>query len=368
LAYYFKFCGFIYVFFFDWHYCFRVCVYLIYILSFKSFYMSVLFLLVAFLVSVYLILRGSDWVTDSSTHLAKHLGTSNLAVGLLVISLILSLPELVIAVTSILKGHPALGFGASIGSVIVNIGLIVGISALVRPMRVPRIMVTRDMIFMVVVSIIVVALGLEDRVLSKADGFVLILLFVPYAINVYEQERGLTQSERHFKTEKMTEALEMYGEYTVEHKPKFGLKYFILGVFVLVLGSEIFVRVLLELASLMKLPELLIGVTLGAIGPSIPNLAASLGAARKGVEELVVSETIGSNMFTLLITIGVIAVLSPLAIDDMTAIVTIPALLLVTFILLVAMLKGHVRRRDGLLLLLIYVGSVMAEFIFRINS
>jgi cation:H+ antiporter len=266
-----------------------------------------------------------------------------------------------------LKGHAALGFGASIGSVIVNIGLIVGISALIRPMRVPRIMVTRDMIFMVVVSIIVVAMGLEDQVLSRTDGFVFLLLFIPYVINVYEQERNLTHSERRMKTEKMTEALEMYGEYEVDHKPKYGVKYFLLGAFVLIVGSEIFVRVLLELSSSIGLPELLVGVTLGAIGPSIPNLAASLGAARKGVEELVVSETIGSNIFTLLITIGVIAVINPLVIDSMTVMVTAPALLLVTFILLVAMLKGHVRRRDGLLLLLVYVGSVMAEFIFRIN-
>jgi cation:H+ antiporter len=92
-----------------------------------------------------------------------------------------------------------------------------------------------------------------------------------------------------------------------------------------------------------------------------------LGAARKGVEELVISETIGSNIFTLLITLGVIAFLSPLSIDETTAKITAPALLLVTFILLVAMLKGHVRRRDGLLLLLIYICTIMAEFIFRKN-
>ncbi|MFH1126001.1 MAG: sodium:calcium antiporter [Candidatus Altiarchaeota archaeon] len=330
--------------------------------------MSIIFLILLFFLSVYLILRGSDWITDSSVHVARHLGTSNLAVGLIVISFMLSLPELVIAIDSIIKGHAALGFGASIGSVIVNIGLIVGISALVRPMRVPRIMVTRDMIFMVVVTIVVVAMGLEDRVLSRTDGFVFMLLFIPYVINVYEQERSLTHEEKKVKTEKMAEALETYGEYAVHHKPKFGLTYFLGGVFLLIVGSEIFVTVLLEFSSFMKLPELLIGVTLGAIGPSIPNLAASLGAARKGVEELVISETIGSNIFTLLITIGVIAVLSPMALDDMTVMITAPALLLITFILLIFTLTGRIRRRDGLLLLLIYLGTMMAEFIFRTNG
>jgi cation:H+ antiporter len=330
--------------------------------------MFLIFNLALFLISVYLILRGSDWITDSSTHVARRLGTSNLAVGLLLISFLLSLPELFIAVSSILKGHAALGFGASIGSVIVNIGLIVGVSALVHPMRVPRIMVTRDMIFMTVVSIVVVAMALEDRNLSRTDGFVFIMLFIPYVINVYEQERSLSHEERKIKTEKMAEALETYGEYAIHHKPKFGLNYFLLGIFILLVGSEIFVRVMLNLASFMNLPELLVGVTLGAIGPSIPNLAAALGAARKGVEELVVSETIGSNIFTLLITVGIIAFLNPLSIDDVTARITAPALLLVTFILLISTVKGHVRRREGLLLLLVYIGTIMAEFIFRRNN
>ncbi|MFH1055921.1 MAG: sodium:calcium antiporter [Candidatus Altiarchaeota archaeon] len=321
--------------------------------------------LVLFLFSIYLIMVGSDWITDSSVHVAHRLGTSKLAVGLIVISFLLSLPELVIAVSSIAKGHAAFGFGASIGSVIVNIGLIVGISALIRPMRIPRIMVTRDMIFMTVVSIVVVALALGDRYLSKSDGVVLLLLFIPYVINVYEQERNLTTNEKKIKAERMTETLQMYGDYTAHPSHHLGFKYFFLGAVFLLVGSEVFLRVLLNAAESLSLPELLIGVTLGALGPSIPTLAASLGAARKGVEELVISETIGSNIFTLLITLGIIAILSPVYIDDVTAWVTAPALLLITFILLFAMLRGHIGRRGGLLLVMIYITTLIAEFIFR---
>jgi len=329
--------------------------------------LSILLYVLLFTVSVYLIMIGADWVTDSSAHVAFRIGTSNLAVGLLVISLLLSLPELVIAISSVLKGHPALGFGASIGSVIVNIGLIIGVSALIRPIKIPRIVVTRDMIFMVVVSIVVVAMALEDRHLSRGDGIVFLLLFIPYAINVYEQERGFSAEERRVKSERMTEALEMYGDYKAHLHHHRGMRYFLGGIILLLAGSELFLRVLMDVASSLDIPELLIGVTIGALGPSIPNLAAALGASRKGVEELVISETIGSNIFTLLITLGVIAVLSPMAIDEMTAWITAPALLLITFILLLAMIKGRIRRRDGAVLLLVYLGSVMAEFIFRSN-
>jgi len=323
---------------------------------------------VLFLVAVGLILVGSDWITDSSIHVAKRIGTSNLAVGLLLISFLLSLPELMIAVSSIAKGHAALGFGASIGSVIVNIGLIAGISALIRPMKVPRVMVTRDMIYMTVVSIVVVAMALEDRHLSRGDGLVFLLLFIPYAINVYEQEKSLSTEERKATTEKMAETLEIYGDYRTYHRVQTGLRHFLAGIAMLLVGSEIFVNVLLNITSYMQLPELLIGVTIGALGPSIPNLAAALGAARKGVEELVISETIGSNIFTLLVTLGVIALLSPIEVDELTARITAPALLITTFILLFAMVSGRVTRRDGALLVLVYIATLIAEFIFRFRS
>ena len=339
----------------------------VYIQSFIFFSMFwlLLFSVLMFLFSVYVIMVGADWVTDSSVHVARRLGTSNLALGLIVISFLLSLPELVIALSSIIKGHPALGFGANIGSVIVNIGLIVGISALIRPMRVPRIMVTRDMIFMTVVSIVVVAMALEDNHLSRGDGLVFLLLFIPYAINVYEQEKNLPHEDRKLKTEKIAETLERYGDYDMYPKPQTGMKYFLFGVLLLIVGSEIFLRVLMGLAESLNMPELLIGITLGAIGPSIPNLAAALGATKRGVEELVISETIGSNIFTLLITLGLIAVLSPMDIDNLTAMITAPALLLVTFTLLFAMLRGRVTRLDGVILLLIYISTIIFEFIFR---
>jgi cation:H+ antiporter len=318
-----------------------------------------------FFASVYLILVGSDWITDSSVHVAKRLGTSNLAVGLIVISFLLSLPELVIAVSSILKGHAALGFGATIGSVIVNIGLIIGVSALIRPIHVPRVMVTRDMIFMCVVTIVVVSMSLEDMHLSRGDGLVFLLLFVPYVINVYEMERGFSHEERRAKTERLALTLEGYGKFAQHQKVRSGTWYFLGGVALLLVGSEVFLWVLLNVTSGLGLSELLVGLTVGALGPSMPNLAAALGAARKGVEELVISETIGANIFTLLITLGIIALVSPMNVDYYTAVITAPAMLLITFILLFAMLGGKITRAHGVILLLVYIGAMMAEFIFR---
>ncbi|MFH0863130.1 MAG: sodium:calcium antiporter [Candidatus Altiarchaeota archaeon] len=327
--------------------------------------MIFLFYIAVFILSVLLIMVGSDWITDSSVDVAKKIGTSNLAVGLILISFLLSVPEIVIVLSSVLHGHPALGLGATLGSVIVNIGLVIGLSALIKPLHVPRIMVTRDMIYMTVVSIVVAALALEDMVLSRADGMVLLLLFVPYVINVIEQERSLHSADRQIKTEKIIETLKMHGDMKPHPHVQSGWKYLLLGSAALILGSEMFIQMLLVAASELHLPDLLIGVTIGALGPSIPNLAAALGAARKGAEELVISETLGSNIFTLLVTLGLLCVFAPQPIDPVTAWVTTPALLLVTLILLMPMVRGYIHRRDGLLLVLIYISSLMAEFIFR---
>lgn len=330
--------------------------------------MQTLLNLTALGVSFYLILKGSDWITDASVKVSKRLSTSNLAVGLILISFLLSMPELVISVSSILKGHSGIGFGIAIGSVIVNIGLIAGISAIVRPLRISRIMVTRDMIFMVIVTIVVVAMALEGYSLNRTDGFILLILFIPYVINVYEQERGLSAKEKIEKTGKMVETLEMFGEYRHRpHKVHGGVLSFILGAVLLIISSEIFVRVLIELAVNSGISDIIIGITLGAIGPSLPNLAAAVHASRKGVEELAISETIGSNIFTLLITLGMMAVITPIAIDPLTIIITAPALLTITFVLLFFMLKGHVTRRDGLILITLYALTVGAELISRVS-
>ena len=147
------------------------------------------------IVSILLILKGSEWITDSSVEIAEKLQTSSVAIGLILVSVLLSLPELVIAVSAILKGHSTLAFGVSLGSIVINLGLIIGLSAIIRPLKVTKQMVTRDAVFMVVITIAVIAIALEDFTVSRVDGLVLLLLFIPYVVNVYTQERDLTKRE-----------------------------------------------------------------------------------------------------------------------------------------------------------------------------
>jgi len=312
--------------------------------------------------ALYLILKGSEWITDSSVHVAQRLSTSNIAIGLILVSTLLSLPELVVAVSSVAKGHIDMGIGVTLGSVIVNIGLIVGVSALIRPLRVSRAMVTRDAVFMAVITTVVAAVALEDFELTRVDGFVLLLLFIPYFVNVYEQERVLTARQRIVETRKIAKSLKLFGKTgfgeIVVHD---GVMVFILGTALLLVGAELFTQSMVGLARLFSISDFVMGITLGALGPSLPNLASAIQAARRGYEELAVSETIGSNIFTLLITLGAIALATPQRINFVTAVVTTPAILLMSFLLLFFMMRGRIGRRAGALLLLLYLAATLLQ-------
>src|SRR5512143_1854800 len=120
------------------------------------------------LVGLFLILKGSEWVTDAAVPLAGFLNTTYIAVGLVMVSVLLSLPELIVAVSATAKGHTDFSVGAIVGSIIVNLGLIIGVSAMVRPLKIPRHLITRDAVFMLVATIVVTLMVMEDmRVTQK---------------------------------------------------------------------------------------------------------------------------------------------------------------------------------------------------------
>ena len=160
----------------------------------------------------FLILKGSDWITDASIPLANSLNTTNIAIGLVLLSFLLSLPELLVAFFSIIQGHPEIGIGASMGSVIVNLGLIVGISAILHPLRIPRHVITRDAVFMLVITIVVPLIALTNFSLSRRDGVVLLLLFIPYLINVYEQEKTMARTQRKRESDMIVKTLGFIGK------------------------------------------------------------------------------------------------------------------------------------------------------------
>jgi len=313
------------------------------------------------LLSILLIGKGSDWLTDSLIPVAKRLGVSGVSVGLILVSVAVSLPEILVAVYTTLKGFSDITLGVILGSIFVNIGLMTGLSAMVRPLKVTKNLILRDGVFSLVVPILVLAVALQGEI-TRAEGFAFVLLFVPYVINVFLQERQKTAEDREQDVKEVEVSLDLLG-FDIG-KIKSGWVSFILGVGVLLAGAQIFSNQLISIVEQFQVSQLIIGFTLGAIGPSIPNILAAYKAAKKDMGEIAVSETLGSNIFTLLVTLGITAMLSPISLSPQWIKFDLPALLVLSAMLFFfTITKRAISRFEGGILLCAYLVIVTVQII-----
>jgi len=311
------------------------------------------------LLSIILIGKGSDWLTDSLIPLAKRLGVSGVSVGLILVSIAVSLPEVIVAIYTTLKGFPGITLGVIFGSIFVNIGLMTGFSAIVRPLKVTKNLILRDGVFSLTVPILVLAVGSQGEI-TRAEGFAFVLLFLPYMINVFLQEKQKTSEERSQEIKEVEISLDLLG--FDMGKIKSGWVSFILGGGMLVAGGQLFGSQLISIAQSFSINQLIIGFTLGAIGPSIPNIMAAYKAARKDMGEIAVSETLGSNIFTLLVTLGITAMLAPISLDPQWIRFDLPALLILSGMLFFfTITKKAISRLEGSLLLAAYLVIVVIQ-------
>lgn len=303
--------------------------------------------------------KGSDWLTDSIIPLAKKLGTSYSAVGILLVSVLVSLPEILVALIATWMGHPVIGIGVIFGSILCNIGLMAGLNGFIKPLKVERALIVRDGVFSVVFAVVVMAIS-YDGVISRFEGVALLLLFVPYVITVWEDEKQKTEQHKEKELEETVISLDMIGMQF--GKMKAGVMTFVVGSILLLVGSELFSDGLTRIAQLSGMSDLVIGLTIGAIGPSIPNIIAAYNAGKKGLDDVVISETLGSNIFTLLVTLGVLSIVSPITLDPRWISFDIPIMVIMSFALLIFLVtKRRLSRLEGGILFFSYIGILILQ-------
>lgn len=311
--------------------------------------MSLIVIILSLLVGILAIGKGSDWFTDSLIPVARKLGVSGVSVGLILVSVAVSLPEILVAVSAVIAGYPNLSLGVALGSIICNIGLMTGLSAMFKPLKVHKYIIFRDGVFSIIIPILILAVG-SSGTLTRIEGFAFMLLFIPYVINVFMQEKlaNRVQKEREFKEIEIE--LDLLGFDFGKLKP--GWFTFLLGIVVLLLGAQLFSNTLINIVKMFPINEVLIGLTIGAIGPSIPNIMAAYKATQRGMGAVAVSETLGSNIFTLLVTIGFLAFLSPVAISSRWIYFDIPAMILMSLMLLLFMItRKTISKFEGAILM-----------------
>lgn len=290
-----------------------------------------------------LVLWGADRLTDGAVAIAQRMNVPEIVIGLTIVAMGTSMPEFCVSFAGALKGTADLAVGNVVGSNIFNAMLIVGVAAMVAPMSILKSTVKKDIPFAVFASLILFQLCLNNRI-TRIEAFVLLIMFAVFMIyTVMGAKNGMpTVSEEEAKKNK-SKGLS---------KDVF---YVVAGLAALIVGSNIFVDNATEIARLLGVSEAVIGLTIVAAGTSLPELATSIVAARKGQSAIAIGNVIGSNVFNILFIIGLTGVITPMQIVGLTNIDFAVMLGSMLLLWLMSFTKYTLSRWEGAMLAVLYV-------------
>lgn len=307
---------------------------------------------VALIIGLALLVWSADAFVDGASAVANHLGMSPLLIGMVVVGFGTSAPELVVSVFAAWQGNSGIALGNAYGSNIANIGLIMGFTALLSPIAFKSSVLRKEL------PILFATCLLSCWVLWNGDVTrwqSLVLLAVFLAIVGWSIWQGIRSPE---------DALgeDMEKEMQDPMPFKLGLLWLVVGLVVLVLSSRLMVWGAVEIAKGFGVSDIVIGLTLVAVGTSLPELASSLAALRKGVHDIVVGNVIGSNLFNTLAVVGLAGSISPLKVGPEVLIRDIGTMTVLTFVLFIFGYgfrgpgTGRINRMEGAILLTAYIG------------
>lgn len=300
------------------------------------------------LVGFFLLMWSADLLVDNASELAGNIGMSTFLVGIIIVGFGTSAPELFVSAMASLEGKGNLALGNALGSNITNIGMVLGCAALVRTLPVGRSTATRDIPFVLFTGVLAILL-VVDGVLSFIDGLILLSTLVGYLLwsarsqRTQESEVAATPANN-TKNRKSTA---VYAAWTV------------VSIIILMAASKMLVSGAVTIAEYFGVGELIIGLTIVAIGTSLPELAAAIAAARKGVHDMIIGNIIGSNVFNTLGVLGLTGALKTTEIDTSALWRDFPVMFAFTLsMLMFALIKGRFSRTEGAILLTGYSGYV----------
>lgn len=290
---------------------------------------------------VVIVLKGADWLTDGAVGIAEKMGIPQLVIGLTIVAMGTSMPELCVSLVSALKNTPDLAVGNVVGSNTFNTLLIVGCAAMVAPITVLHSTVKKDIPFTFIASMFLFIMCVDGKI-SRLDAAILLIFFILFMV--------LT-----LRTGKQTPSdVELSGKKPIATGKAILL--LIIGMAGLVLGSNVFVDNASFVAAQLGVSDAIIGLTIVAGGTSMPELATSIVSARKGDSGIAIGNVLGSNVFNILMILGVTGVISPMTIQGITTLDLSMLIISMTMFWLFSFTKYRVERWEGLVLSLTYIG------------
>lgn len=299
------------------------------------------------ILGAFCVIKGADFLTQGSVALAERFHVPQIVIGLTIVAIGTSLPEFCVSLMSALTGTTGMAVGNVIGSNIFNTLMIVGLAAWIVPITVNRNTVRRDMVFSLLISVLLLLLAINGTI-NRLEAFVLLFLGISF----------ITYTLKQSKAEDAPES---------EKQPQSWGKIFTwlaLGLLLLPGGSSLFVEHAKELAHILGMSDAVVGLTIVAGGTSLPELATTIVAARKGNPEIAIGNVLGSNVMNILIILGLTGVISPMQIGGITLLdysVLITSMLL---FLIFSWTKFKIERWEGIILTsayITYVGYLISQ-------
>ena len=300
-----------------------------------------------------MILLGSDWLVDGASAIARRYGISEFIIGMTIVGIGTSMPELVSSLISALGGHGDMALGNVTGSNICNILLILGVTTLISPIAFTRSNIYKDLVVAIGVSLLLLVLlyngfGLFGGMpgISRLDALVLLAAFVLFMVDSFRSSKGGAEEESAEAAKPMP-----MGKAIV---------FILLGLAGLIFGGRFFVDHTVSIAERFHVSEAFISITLMAVGTSLPELATCIVAAVKGKNQLALGNVIGSNIFNIVFIIGTSAVISPFEIQSISTIDMAMVLVSVVMLWLAAFTfkRYKLDRIEGVIFLALYVGYI----------
>jgi cation:H+ antiporter len=310
--------------------------------------------IVAFIVAAAALARASLLLVDTLTKIALKLKISEFLVGFVLIAIGSSLPELVVGIVAATEGEPLLSLGNIIGSNIVNLTLILGIPALVAGgIRIRSQVRNREVIFMNLLAIAPLLLVIDGEI-GRGEGILLVLLFLLYLYNLILRSSSYTRVVKN-------------------HRRKISLPVqillFIAGLAILLGSAHVLIQTGTSLAATLKIPTILIGIFVLALGTSLPELSFDITAALRRDGEILMGETLGSIISNATLIIGITAIINPIVIENRKIIATSSAMLVVSLLVFTFFVRSQykVTVKEGVILIFGYLVFVVLELLFGVR-
>ena len=305
-----------------------------------------------------LLIKGADFLVDGASNIAKKFHIPDIIIGLTIVSIGTSMPELFVSITSAIEGYPDMAIGNIVGSNIANLLLILGLSSIIRSIRFKRETRLIEIPMCLGISLLFVLLCNLGRDITRFDAGILIVLFVLFiGYTIFMAKKG-EEFDKEDDDEKVVDKTKS-SKSTIKD-----IVFLILGAVLLKIGGDLTVNNAVEVAKHFGLSEKLISVTILAVGTSLPELVTSVSAAIKGKSDIAIGNILGSNIFNMLLIIGVSAMIKPIVYNtsyNIDMIFLICATLILSLFPIIPP-KNKMSRGNGLVYVIIYIGYLISLF------